>query len=101
MQQCKRYVRVLEHPEKVFDGRSDEHIKNYIVMIARNTALNIAKRNVVIPISSFEKEEAIESLSASEMPISSKVEAKALASKIIKLLSDTEEADYGAPNYIW
>ena len=32
------FVRVLEHPEKVFDGRSDEYIKNYIVIIARNTA---------------------------------------------------------------
>lgn len=84
------FVRVLEHPEKVFDGRSDEHIKNYIVMIARNTALNMAKRNVVIPISSFDKEDYANSSPTSEMPISSKVEAKALASNIIKLLSDTE-----------
>lgn len=79
------FVRVLEHPEKVFDGRSDEHIKNYIVIIARNTALNMAKHNHVIPTVPLEDDAKTDSSSTD-----AKLEAKALARNIIASLSKTE-----------
>lgn len=79
------FVRVLEHPEKVFDGRSDEHIKNYIVIIARNTALNMAKHNHVIPVAPLGEDTKVDSSSPD-----AKLEAKALARNIIASLSETE-----------